>query len=139
MKEPNKKTDILLIEDNSDDIYLIGIALKELNINHSLKVINNGKVALDFLINQKKNNNFLPDLILLDINLPMINGLDVLKKIKINKNTSNIPTVIFTSSDSALDVNYSYRTGADLFVRKPNNINNLKEINKYINEYCLRS
>ena len=70
-------TKILLIEDNSDDIYLLKIALSEAFSDFDLKTINNGKAAIDYLFSLENKNEPLPDLIILDINLPILNGLEV--------------------------------------------------------------
>lgn len=124
--------DILLVEDNPDDVLLTELAVKGCNINGHFEVINNGKTAIELLDNLTYEGQKLPDLILLDINLPKITGLEVLKHIKSKPLTSPIPTVIFTSSDSVADMKYSYEEGADLYVKKPNNINDFKGIMHYI-------
>ena len=133
----NKLLDILVIEDNPDDVFLIQLAVKKANINSNISVVNNGEEGikcLTILINEREK---LPDLILLDINLPKVTGLEVLKKIKSNKSIKSIPTVIFTSSDSPSDMNYCYQNGADYYIRKPNNINSFKETMIYIkNHFC---
>ena len=120
--------DILVVEDNQDDVFLINLAIKKANINSKVFVINNGEEAMNHLtklINEKAK---LPDLILLDINLPKITGLEVLKRIKSNKFIKSIFTVVFTSSDSPFDMNYCYQNGADFYIKKPNNISELKNI-----------
>lgn len=124
--------DILLIEDNQDDAFLVDLAIKKCKINGKLLVVNNGKDAIELLNTLVSKCTKLPDLILLDINLPKKTGLEVLQEIKTKQSTKSIPTVIFTSSDSMSDVKYSYDNGADLYVRKPNNINDLKKIIEYI-------
>ena len=129
-----KTMDILLVEDNPDDIFLTELAIKESEIHGSFTLANNGKAALEILNDTVSTGEKLPDLILLDINLPKINGLEVLKEIKSNKPTSLIPTIIFTSSDAMSDMRASYENGADLYIRKPNNIQEYKKIMKYIVE-----
>lgn len=131
------KYNILLIEDNQDDVFLIDLGLKESGIKTNLTVINNGKTATAFINNVINSNMKLPDLIILDINLPLINGLDVLKEFKSRKELSLIPTVVFTSSDSKSDMNFCYRHKAELFIKKPNNINDFKKIMLTIKEHCL--
>ncbi|MBI2996453.1 MAG: response regulator [Candidatus Melainabacteria bacterium] len=130
---------ILLVEDNNDDIVLIKLALEDSKINSNLLVANNGKAALDLLNNIVESQSKLPDIILIDINLPKMSGLEVLNKIKSKTITSHVPVVIFTSSDSISDMKYCYQNGADLFIRKPNNIKDLKEIMLYIKEYSFKS
>lgn len=134
----SKTIDILLVEDNPDDIFLTELAIKESDIKGSFTLANNGKAALEILNDTVSTGEKLPDLILLDINLPKVNGLEVLKEIKSNKSTSSIPTIIFTSSDAMSDMRSSYENGAELYIRKPNNIQEYKKIMKYIVENSFR-
>ena len=139
LKNKLKPCEIFLIEDNKDDVFLISLAIKECQINGNIQTANNGKTAIDILKEKVKSNKKLPDLIILDINLPRITGLEVLKEIKLEESTSFIPTVVFTSSDSTSDMNYSYKNGADLFIKKPNNINDFKKIMSYIKAQFLEN
>ena len=134
----SKTLDILLVEDNPDDVLLTELAIKESDIQGSFTLANNGKAALEILNDTVNTGERLPDLILLDINLPKVNGLEVLKEIKSNKSTSSIPTVVFTSSDAMSDMRSSYENGAELYIRKPNNIQEYKKIMKYIVENSFR-
>ena len=136
MQSKAKLIDILLIEDNKDDVYLTELAVRESNIEGSFLVVNNGKTAIQLLSGLMNENKKLPDLILLDVNLPKITGIEVLKWIKAQEKMINIPTVVFTSSDSMSDMKYCYENGADLFVRKPNNINDLRNVIQYIKTHC---
>ncbi len=137
-KSQEKELNILLIEDNPDDVLLTKLASKDVGINGKFEVVNNGKSAIEHLTNIISMGKTFPDLILLDINLPVVNGFEVLKLIKSNQSAGSIPTVVFTSSDSISDMKYSYEHGADLFVRKPNNINDFKEVMKYIKNQCFK-
>lgn len=132
LKNREKKIDILLIEDNHDDVYLTELACRESNINGNFIVAKNGEAAIELLNKLVDENKKLPDLILLDINLPKIGGFDVLKFIKSKRD--NIPTVVFTSSDSMSDMRYFYENGADLFIRKPNNLGGFSDVIRYIKE-----
>ena len=123
----NKLLNILLIEDNPDDVFLIDLAIKKANIKSSISVINNGKEAISYLNKLIDEKTKLPDLVLLDINLPKITGLEVLKKIKSSQSIKSIFTVVFTSSDSVSDMNSCYNNGASLYIKKPNDINSFKE------------
>ena len=116
---------ILLAEDNQDDRFLTKLALKETNINANIIEARNGEIALN-LINKLKDEKSLPDLIIMDINLPAINGLEILKQIKSTR--TNIPVVILTSSDSEDDKRFCIENGAKLLLKKPNNISELKTI-----------
>ena len=133
----DKLLNIFVIEDNPDDIFLIKLAIKKANINSNISVVNNGEEGINYLTRITNEKEKLPDLILLDINLPKVTGLEVLKKIKSNKSIKSIPTVVFTSSDSPSDMNFCYRNGADYYIRKPNNINSFTETMIYIkNHFC---
>ncbi len=127
-----KKYQILLVEDNPDDVFLMQYTFQKLDVNVDIKIVNNGKSALDYLNLSVKNKSVLPDLIILDINLPRLNGLEVLRSIKSNPDTMAISTIIFTSSNLSNDMDYSYGNGADLYLLKPNNIEELKETMKYV-------
>lgn len=133
MKIKSKLSNILLVEDNANDVLLIKIALEKAAIDAPLSIITNGEEAISY-IKKLKSENDLPSLILLDINLPKVTGLEVLKSIKLNKITSEIPTVVFTSSDLKSDMEYSYLNKANLYIHKPNNINSFKETMIYIKD-----
>ena len=136
MKAKNKLSNILLVEDNPNDVFLIKIALEKVHIHAHLNTVNNGEEAINYIKNLKLEDEF-PNLIFLDINLPKVTGLEVLKFIKQNKSTAHIPTVVFTSSDLKSDMEYSYLNKADLYIHKPNNINSFKETMVYIkNHFC---
>jgi two-component system, response regulator len=114
---------VLLVEDNPDDVVLTELAFKRGRITNKLVVAVDGQEALDFLFCQDKyadrNPAENPGLILLDLKLPYVSGLDVLKKIRADKNTSLIPVVILTSSIEDKDRTESFRLGANDFILKP--------------------
>lgn len=112
--------DILLIEDNEGDILLTTEALKEGKFSDSIHVVKDGWEALKFL--QKKEefrNCSTPDLILLDINLPKLNGHEVLKRIKTEDKLKHIPVIMLSTSSSGEDVTGSYKNQADCYITKP--------------------
>ncbi len=112
--------EILLVEDNDGDIFLITEALGNAKIINKLNVVKDGKKALEYL--EKKPpfaSVILPDLILLDINLPKRNGLEVLQMIKENEALKTIPVIILTTSSSQKDVMASYANHANCFITKP--------------------
>ncbi len=112
--------DVLLIEDNEGDILLIHEALEEVDFNLNLHVIKNGREALDY-INQKASvSTFpLPNLIIMDINLPFLNGFEILSKLKTNPLTQKIPVNILTTSSSESDIEKAYQLHANCFTTKP--------------------
>lgn len=112
--------EILLVEDNNGDIVLIKEALFEGKIHNNLSVTKNGIEALEFL---RRSGNYkdapVPDLILLDMNLPKKNGKEVLAEIKADEKLKVIPVVILTSSQAEQDVITSYKLNANCYITKP--------------------
>lgn len=118
----NAKT-ILLVEDNPQDEMLTLRALRKANLANQVDIVRDGQQALDFLF---KTGEFadrkgpdLPTVMLLDIGLPRLSGLDVLERIRADSRTALLPVVILTSSDEERDRIKSYQIGANSFVRKP--------------------
>lgn len=113
---------ILLVEDNPDDVELTMLAFKKNNFANEIKVVEDGQEALDFLFSDHPDGieeNGFPELILLDLKLPKINGHEVLKEIKSSDKTKRIPVVILTSSQEQEDIIKGYDLGANSYVRKP--------------------
>lgn len=114
---------ILLIEDNPDDIELTLRAFKKNNIMNEIIVKSDGIEALDYFFGHHgvadKNKSELPILILLDLKLPKIDGIEVLKKLRKDERTSLIPVVILTSSKESADLLSCYRLGCNSYIRKP--------------------
>lgn len=114
---------ILLIEDNMDDELLTIRALKKYDPSFEIDVARDGVEALDYLYENNRNNikdvSVLPKLIILDLQLPKMNGIEVLRCIKSNIHTAMIPVVILTSSNENEDILRSYGCGANSFIRKP--------------------
>jgi len=114
---------ILLVEDNAQDEKLIFRALKKANIANTIDVARDGQQALDYLFRSGEFAHLVgapwPAVVLLDINLPKVNGLDVLAKLRNNEPTRLLPVVVLTSSDDERDRLQGYRNGANSFVRKP--------------------
>ena len=106
---------IVLIEYNQDDILLIKEALNEQTIESDLVIFNDGGPAIDYFLNE---NLVLPDLILLDLFLPHVQGTEVLKHIRNNENLKNVPVLIFSCSEEHNDLLQSYQYGANSFIRK---------------------
>jgi two-component system response regulator len=115
--------DMILIEDNLHDIEMILDAFKEHNMTCNVHVLNDGAEALDYLLGPQggicETSAQLPKLILLDLNLPKINGLDVLKRLKSEDRTRQIPIAVFTSSSEYLDIIQCYALGVNSYVVKP--------------------
>ncbi len=112
---------ILLVEDNPDDVALTLRALKTHNITNDVVVARDGVEALDYLFGTKGQPapSELPAVVLLDLNLPRVNGLEVLERIRAEERSRMLPVVILTSSDEERDVVKGYSLGANSYVRKP--------------------
>jgi len=112
---------ILLVEDNPDDVTLTMRALKSHNITNDVVVAQDGVEAIDYLFGTKTRPApaDLPAVVLLDLKLPKINGMEVLQRIRAEDRTRLLPVVILTSSDEERDVIDGYSLGANSYVRKP--------------------
>jgi len=113
---------ILLVEDNPDDVALTLRALKSHNITNDVVVAQDGAQALDILFGANGKGpaaKELPAVVLLDLKLPKINGMEVLQRIRADESTRLLPVVILTSSDEERDVVEGYSLGANSYVRKP--------------------
>lgn len=132
---------ILLVEDNPDDEELTLLALKESNILNEIVVAHDGVEALDYLFATGtyagREPNRLPQLILLDLRLPKLEGLETLKRLRADPRTQPIPVVILTSSSEEEDVINSYRHGANSYVRKPVEFPSFVEAIKHLGLYWL--
>ena len=123
---------ILLVEDNPDDEALTVMALR--GVPATLEVARDGQEAMDYLTNDGK---ALPRLVLLDLKLPKIDGLEVLRRIREDDRTRLTPVVVLTSSNAPNDVVASYRLGANSYVRKPVNFDQFSETIRQLGTYWL--
>lgn len=124
-----KPVNILLVEDNEGDILLTKEAFEDAKIHVNLSVVQDGREAIDFLNKQGKHTNAaLPDLLLLDVNLPKKNGHEVLKYIKGNDFFRHIPVIMLTTSSSPSDINLSYNNYANCFITKPVDANDFLSV-----------
>jgi two-component system, response regulator len=116
-------TEILLIEDNPDDIELTIRAFQKNNLANHITVLSDGEKALEYIFpNERSKQNTITQnlrLILLDLKLPKVDGLEILKKVKSNPLTSFIPVIVLTSSDLDKDMIESYRLGVNSYITKP--------------------
>lgn len=113
---------ILLVEDSRTDVKIIERALREGNVAHRLTVIADGRQALEYLVRLHEpdaDENLEPDLILLDLNLPGIDGCQVLSRIKNDPLLRVIPVVVLTTSGRDEDVRQTYQAGANTYIQKP--------------------
>jgi two-component system, chemotaxis family, response regulator Rcp1 len=114
---------ILLVEDNPADAYLTTMALQEAHLCNELHVVEYGEHALSFLRHQEPYTEVSrPDLIILDLNLPRMNGLEVLSKVKADPAICTIPVVVFSTSQAEQDISQAYRLGVVQYFVKPNDL-----------------
>lgn len=113
----NKAIEILLVEDNPDDAGLTIRSLKKNNLTNNLLHLKDGEEAIDYLEENKNSN--LPKVILLDLKMPKIDGIEVVRHVKKDKNLKLIPIVILTSSKEERDIIESYKLGVNAYIVKP--------------------
>lgn len=127
---------ILLVEDNEGDILLTLEAFKELKVNNKVEVVRDGAEAIEFLKNEGQySNSTIPNLILLDINMPKMNGIEVLEFIKNNDRLKKIPVVMLTTSCSETDIAACYERAANCFITKPMDFNKFLDIVQSIESF----
>jgi len=127
---------ILLVEDNKADIRLIQEALKTISLPPQLVTVRDGLEAITYLYQEGEYTNALrPHLILLDLNLPQKNGIEVLAEIKSDPRLKSIPVIILTTSNNQNDISRCYNLHANGYITKPRNLNQLFQIIKNIDEF----
>jgi len=132
---------ILLVEDNSDDELLTLRAFKKSNILNRIDVVRDGQEALDYFNRQglyvQRSVEENPELILLDLKLPKVDGIEVLKFIRGCDQYNNIPVVVLTSSDQETDIDYCYAIGANSYLCKPVDFNDFMRCVQQVGRYWL--
>ena len=137
----NAVQDILLVEDSQNDIDLAIYALREEKLANNIFVVRDGKDALDFLFCRntfaERSFNHPPKLVLLDLKLPKIDGLQVLKELKNDSRTKSIPVVIMTSSSEERDLVEGYNLGVNSYIQKPVDFEQFRKTVKTLGLYWL--
>ena len=128
---------ILLIEDNPDDEALTLRALKKNNILNAVRVARDGQEAVDYFFGEKAASKPEPAVVLLDLKLPKVDGLEVLRRIRADERTKTQPVVILTSSKEEQDLLNGYRLGANSYIRKPVDFVQFMEAVKQLGLYWL--
>ncbi len=136
----NNGVEILLVEDNPNDVELTLDALREHRLANHIQIVRDGVEALDFIFRngryaERPNQN--PKLILLDLKLPRVNGLEVLGRIRADPHTKNIPVVVLTSSREERDIVESYKLGVNSYIVKPVDFEQFTESVHHIGFYWL--
>ena len=138
---PENGVEILLVEDNPDDVELAVHALRRENLANRIEIARDGEEALDFLFCRGRYNNRSfqspPRLVLLDLKLPKVDGLEVLKEIKGDPRTKAIPVVILTSSREEQDLVNGYKLGGNAYIQKPVDFAQFRETVKQLGLFWL--
>ena len=132
---------ILLVEDNPDDVLFMKRACRQVEINQSLHIIEHGQAAIEFLSHTgqfaNRTKSPTPRLVLLDLKLPYKSGLEVLQWIREQEFLRTVPVIVFTTSAENSDVERAYRLGANAYLVKPANMNELSNILKSIKTFWI--
>ena len=133
--------DILLVEDNPDDVELTRLAFVEAGEPHRLHVVSDGAEAVDYLLargrHADRDGADLPALVLLDLNLPKLNGREVLQAIRAEPATRSLPVVVLTTSAEPFDVDKVYALGANSYIQKPVDFERFVDVVRQIGLYWL--
>ena len=136
-----REVDILLVEDNNDDVELTLHALRKENLANNIHVARDGEEALEFLFcngtHAARSFDHPPRLILLDLKLPKLDGMEVLKRLKADPRTKTIPVVILTSSKEERDLVNGYNLGANSYIQKPVDFDQFRHTVKNVGLYWL--
>ena len=128
---------ILLVEDDPDHEALAIRALRKANVANEIQVAHDGVEALEYLNAVASGTKTLPQLVLLDLKLPKVDGLEVLRNIRAADKTALLPVVVLTSSDEERDIVSSYRLGVNSYIRKPVNFTDFAEATRQLGMYWL--
>ncbi|MCO6149136.1 response regulator [Flavobacterium sp. NRK1] len=119
------KLHIMLADDDEDDRLFFKEAFEEVKINYSISAFNDGEQLMEHLYNTE---NALPDIIFLDLNMPRKSGIECLKEIRADKRLEKISVAIYSTSSSEQDIEDTFVSGANVYIKKPNDFNMLKKI-----------
>ncbi|NLP58657.1 response regulator [Lutibacter sp. B1] len=116
---------IALVDDDEDDRFLFKEAIEDIEMNTNLSLFKNGKEFLDYIF---KPDIILPELVFLDLNMPVINGIQCLTEIRKNNDLSALSVAIYSTSSSDKDIEDTFVKGANIYIKKPNDFNKLKNV-----------
>lgn len=134
----NRPVEILLVEDNPGDIRLVSEALKEGPVENHFQYVMNGEEALEFLFKKGKHKDAVtPDLVILDLNIPIISGREILERVKSADQTKHIPFVVLSSSEAEQDILSSYKLHANCYITKPIEMHNYFSVIHNIERFWL--
>ncbi|MDA8132368.1 MAG: response regulator [Elusimicrobia bacterium] len=138
MDVPPRTLNILLVDDSEDDVLLAKAVFSRLAFPHNLATLSNAAAALDYLRcagSYSGRKPVPPDLLLLDINMPGMDGFSLLREIKADQRLRKIPVIMLTTSSSATDIRRSYEHGAASFLTKPANFEGFREMMRRVGKY----
>jgi len=128
MNFSTNKINILLADDDNEDRELFAEALEESGLEYNLKTFENGKQLVDYLDNSEE----VPSLLFLDLNMPLLSGLESLKIIRANTAFDKMPVAIYSTSSSENDKNSTFESGANIYISKPSDFSQLKKMLKQV-------
>ena len=142
MREQSRRpAEILLVEDNPDDVEITLRAFHKVRLANTVHVVRDGQEALDFVFREGDYSDRAdapqPDVILLDLNLPKVSGLEVLEKVKASDGLSLIPVIVLTVSEQQEDVRESYKLGANTYITKPVDFEKFVHAMEILDEYWM--
>ncbi len=136
-----QKNIIMVVEDNEDDLELTLRAFAKNNILNEIVIARDGVEALDYLfgtgVHEGRDLRVMPEVILLDLNMPRMGGIETLRKIRGDKRTKLLPVVVLTSSDEEQDMTESYECGVNSYIRKPVDFNQFVDSVKQLSLYWM--
>ncbi len=132
----NNQIEVLLVEDNPDDILFMKRAWRKCNIPNPLRIVRNGEECLNLLNSAAEQT---PGLILMDIDMPVMNGLDCLRQIRTNHVFEHLPVIMFSGQQISDAVDLSYRIGCNSFIEKPDTFDDLQHTVRLIHSYWQRN
>ncbi len=133
-----KPIEILLVDDDPAHVRLTMEVIKGCKINNNVTVMRNGEEALNFLFKRPPfEDRAMPDLIMLDLNIPKKSGLEVIKEIRQGPEIKNLPVIVLTTSDDAKDIETAYKLGANCYITKPVDLNQFINVINCIEEFWL--
>ncbi len=136
MRNSKEKPRILLVEDNPGDIRLTQEAFKESSLDIQLDVVTDGEMAIDFLFKRNQfSSSIRPNIVLLDLNLPKKNGIEVLKEVKVDESLKKIPVIVLTTSDADHDISKAYSLHANCYILKPVDFDDFAKVIKLVELY----
>lgn len=129
MRQYSDTVHIILTDDDGDEFELFKDAFDSLNVKHKLDYFRNGRELMDFLNNE---DNEVPDILFLDLNMPVMSGIECLHEIRANKRFKSMPIAIYSTSSSEKDQEDTFMGGANIYIKKPDSFEDMKRIIRHV-------